>query len=693
MDAIPRLVRPHFASDLDLQAALLTVRLCLGFSDALSQLNDSMSSEDLRQMVGIAPFEGKITNIALRPLLKIRAKEFEQQHTLRRSKTVLSRNSALLSELLELDRLQSDIIVFAALSHEQPLLAEVVESIRTTSRDTITRLLATALHVTCAEVSTALRPGSPLQETGILSIEQSVVARGLQVSLLPSLRTALFTPADSIETLMQSFLELAPRPTLKTNDFEHLRRETDLLTAYLSKASSNRAAGVNVLIYGVPGTGKTEYVRWLVTTHFKKNLYQVRATDDNKKSITGLDRLVFFQLSQRFLKKVNAIMLFDEMEDAFPSGENIFTGRPVAGKMFLNRLLESNPIPTIWIANAVSRIDRAYLRRFDFSFEMGIPPIAVRRRILIKHLRGHKIPSKTISYLSQQEELSPAQIEKAAKVLKWSGEPPENKESTLLLVVENSMSLLAQEKNDTLLSLSECRYSLEFLNADCDLQRIVARLKQAPQSAVGALCLYGASGTGKTAFAHYLAREIELPLLVRRASDILSPYIGETEQKIALMFRQARQEGALLLLDEADSFLADRQSANNSWEITAVNEMLTQIERHDGLFICSTNLMQRLDSASLRRFALKIKFDYLRPEQRWRLFLDQAKKFHRIHEAHYRAALNTLTNLTPGDFATIRRQAVLLNVALTAEELLHRLQKECRGKASTGQPIGFIHSQ
>ena len=218
-------------------------------------------------------------------------------------------------------------------------------------------------------------------------------------------------------------------------------------------------------------------------------------------------------------------------------------------------------------------------------------------------------------------------------------------------------------------------------------------MKQAPQSAVGALCLYGASGTGKTAFAHYLAREIELPLLVRRASDILSPYIGETEQKIALMFRQARQEVALLLLDEADSFLADRQSANNSWEITAVNEMLTQIERHDGLFICSTNLMQRLDSASLRRFALKIKFDYLRPEQRWRLFLDQAKKFHRIHEAHYRAALNTLTNLTPGDFATIRRQAVLLNVALTAEELLHRLQKACSGKASTGQPIGFIHSQ
>jgi SpoVK/Ycf46/Vps4 family AAA+-type ATPase len=307
-------------------------------------------------------------------------------------------------------------------------------------------------------------------------------------------------------------------------------------------------------------------------------------------------------------------------------------------------------------------------------------------------LRGHAISDEAINYLAQQEELSPAQIEKAAKVLKGLGRKQKDKEATLLLVIENSRQLLDQDKSDALLNFTDCSYQLDYLNPDCDLTQLVAQLKRTPNS-VGALCFYGAPGTGKTALAHYIAREIELPLMVRRASDIISPYVGETEQKIALMFKQAKQDGAILLLDEADSFLSERQSAKNSWEVTAVNEMLTQMERFEGLFICSTNLMQRLDAASLRRFALKIKFDYLKPEQCWRLFLDQAKKFPSAREAAYRSSLNHLINLTPGDFATIRRQAKLLNITLTADELLKRLQQECKTKnSSNNRQIGFVHT-
>ena len=46
----------------------------------------------------------------------------------------------------------------------------------------------------------------------------------------------------------------------------------------------------------------------------------------------------------------------------------------MAGKLFINRLLETNqPVPTIWIANEISHIDKAYLRRFDYSIELAIP--------------------------------------------------------------------------------------------------------------------------------------------------------------------------------------------------------------------------------------------------------------------------------------------------------------------------------
>ena len=75
----------------------------------------------------------------------------------------------------------------------------------------------------------------------------------------------------------------------------------------------------------------------------------------------------------------------------------------------------------------------------------------------------------------------------------------------------------------------------------------------------GSLCFYGPPGSGKTALAEHLAQALGRPLLVRQASDLLSKYLGETEQNMAAMFREAESEGALLLLDEADSFLQDRR--------------------------------------------------------------------------------------------------------------------------------------
>lgn len=696
-DARPKmaLVKPQFASDFDPFAALWISRLCIGYSAAMRELSDGLSSEEMRQMIGLTPREGRLKRPEVRPLLKQRAEELAQQ--LPGRKAVFMRNIAMLGQLLKLNKLEEDILTFAALGQHHPFLVEVLEDIRVSSIDSLLKLLVIALKAREADIRKALRNNGPLLTTRIICVEGVETRRSLRVVLPPNLCAALFSDADDIQDLMSAFLEKAPRPSLRADAFTHLARETALLSAYLSKAGSVGAVGVNILIYGPPGTGKTEYVRWLAS-ELGKQLYQVKATDNQGDAISGQDRLAFYQLSQSFLQNTEALVLFDEIEDVFPNHDSVFelmlpSSKPAAGKMFINRVLESNPVPAIWVSNEVSHIDNAYLRRFDFSFEMGVPPIGVRRGILRKYLRGHRISEEVISQLAQQDQLTPAQIEKAAKVLKLSGSTPDQRESTLLLVIENSQQLLEQPKNEAYLNLATCRYELDFLNADIDLAELVAQLKRAPKS-TGAFCFYGAPGTGKTALAHYLAHEIELPLLARRASDILGPYVGETEQKIAAMFKQARQEGALLLLDEADSFLNERQSARNSWEVSAVNEMLTQMERFDGLFICSTNLMQRLDAASLRRFALKIRFDYLRPEQRWRLFREHVPKAAKWPEADCRAALDRLSNLTPGDFATVRRQAALFNLTLTPEELLNRLQQECRSKTDrTGkQPIGFIHA-
>src|SRR5262249_49163191 len=141
----------------------------------------------------------------------------------------------------------------------------------------------------------------------------------------------------------------------------------------------------------------------------------------------------------------------------------------------------------------------------------------------------------------------------------------------------------------------------------------------------GRICLYGPPGTGKTAYGRHVAESLDRPLLVKRASDILSPYVGEAERNIARMFHEARLEGAVLLLDEADSLLRDRRGAVRAWEVTQVNEMLTQMEAFEGIFIASTNLIDSLDEAAMRRFDARVRLDYLAPGQAARMFMDLAQ--------------------------------------------------------------------
>ena len=64
------------------------------------------------------------------------------------------------------------------------------------------------------------------------------------------------------------------------------------------------------------------------------------------------------------------------------------------------------------------------------------------------------------------------------------------------------------------------------------------------------------------AWGHHVANELGVPLLLKRVLDLLNMYVGETEQRIAAMFEQTQDEGAVLVLDEADSFLRDEGVRN-----------------------------------------------------------------------------------------------------------------------------------
>jgi SpoVK/Ycf46/Vps4 family AAA+-type ATPase len=121
--------------------------------------------------------------------------------------------------------------------------------------------------------------------------------------------------------------------------------------------------------------------------------------------------------------------------------------------------------------------------------------------------------------------------------------------------------------------------------------------------------------------------------------------------------------------------------------------MLQGMERHHGVFICTTNLMDRIDQAALRRFSFKIKFMPLRPAQRERMFIVEALAGDAaLLDDALRTRLHRLEQLCPGDFAAVRRQVDILAASFTPLEFLEQLEAEHRIKPEVRESrgMGFV---
>ena len=160
------------------------------------------------------------------------------------------------------------------------------------------------------------------------------------------------------------------------------------------------------------------------------------------------------------------------------------------------------------------------------------------------------------------------------------------------------------------------------------------------------LLFHGLPGTGKTEFVHYLADTTGHELVQKRASDLLSMWVGGTEAAIAAAFEEAEDQDAILLLDEADYLFINRQDARTSWERSQTKELLTQMEAYSGVLICCTNLLSNLDHAVLRRFVFKVAFKPLTLEGRIALFRRYFPEAELTPQTAYQLA--RLDVLTPG---------------------------------------------
>ncbi|HQY07936.1 MAG: ATP-binding protein [Burkholderiales bacterium] len=605
--------------------------------------------------------------------------------------TRLSGNLARVAEHLQFSPVELDILHLTVLQRLDKALEEVLDMIGSLTRSSAVRLFAECLGHPQREVQRALDDRSRLCRSALLTIDdRRPYEFSNKVDLLDGFAEALMLEHQELLDLFAANLVPSPAPQLQRADFAHLERDFTILAQYLDVVCRMGQRGVNVLIHGRPGTGKTELVRCLAQEVGAK-LLEIPCELPGGEPRAGKERFESYRFAQGLLEGgARQLLLFDEVEDVFNESMRGRRGGNASGiKGWVNHLLERNPVPTFWVTNDLRPIDAAYLRRFDYVLKLDVPPARVRRRVLERHLGALELPEAWRNAAASHEGLVPAVVERAARVC--------------LTVCDASPDLqpqavMTQVMNNTLLALGTAalpcaqrdpvgEYRLDWLHADCDLQRLRDGLLSV---GAGRLCFWGPPGTGKTEFGRYLARELDRPLLVKRVSDILSPYVGEAERHIAEMFAQARVDGAVLLLDEADSFLRSRRGAQRSWEVTQVNEMLTQMEDFDGLFIASTNLMDQLDEAAMRRFDACIRLDFLRPAQAQAMFAETAGKLGLQVDSATRQALTGMDRLAPGDFAAVLRGA-RLHPPAGAADLLARLRQLAALKSKSAErPMGFL---
>lgn len=231
------------------------------------------------------------------------------------------------------------------------------------------------------------------------------------------------------------------------------------------------------------------------------------------------------------------------------------------------------------------------------------------------------------------------------------------------------------------------KYDFKMVNCNYDMKELTKKLKKSKRTDYGIL-LYGVSGSGKSYFGQYLAQELGMPFIKKRADDILAKFVGDTEQNIAAMFKEAREKKAILLLDEADSFLFDRKFAKQDFQTSHTNELLTQMEDHPYPFIMTTNLRDKIDPAANRRFIFKWKFDYMKKDNIKAGLKTYFGKDIKFTDEQY----TQLKYITAGDFKVAKRKLDILEDGnYTSENVFEYLKFEQKekdiDKGST--PINF----
>ena len=226
------------------------------------------------------------------------------------------------------------------------------------------------------------------------------------------------------------------------------------------------------------------------------------------------------------------------------------------------------------------------------------------------------------------------------------------------------------------------RFDLGLLNIDRSAESLVKQIKgvlaKPPEERPDLISMlfYGIPGSGKSRLASYLGHAIGKPVIKKTYAELQSMYVSEGEKQLSEAFQEAEMEDAILLIDEIDSIAVSRQKADRNYQKTFVNQLLTELDDFKGIFIATSNSMDSLDAAVLRRLFLKVEFNFLNEDQLQKCFELYFPKLKRYK-------LGYIPYLTPGDFYAVSEASRYEPGKVSLARVRELLNREVKLKKST----------
>ena len=289
------------------------------------------------------------------------------------------------------------------------------------------------------------------------------------------------------------------------------------------------------------------------------------AGDKNGKTESSIYASIEVALHAPRMKK--SVCVVDDADSILGTTKGFLESGETRNRVWLHNLLERPNTKVVWIVNDTRFIDDSIKRRFSYS--LYFPPLQIEQKVqvwknILKRYKAKRyMPDSEIIHWVKRYDVSVGVINLCVKMVMLGN--IKNKAdflSHLEMSMESYKSLSKNTNRFTKIQRGSDHF-IDSIGTSVEVSEIIADLVEFDNYLKAAnrketlpirnrsLLFYGVPGAGKSELAKYISEKLNKPLIRKLASDILSMWVGGTEQNIRDAYQEAEIKDGVLFIDEA----------------------------------------------------------------------------------------------------------------------------------------------